>query len=251
MRHLIMVEEAHRLLRRVSETSEGANPRAKAVEFFCNMLAEIRSVGQGFLIADQIPTKLASDTVKNTNLKIVHRIVDREDREAIGKAMNMSEDQISFLACLKRGYAAVYSEGDNRPKLVHMPLVQAVTYMNREEVLQKTRNNVAEIAAQYTLRYDYNVGCSYCEQPCIWRSLVLQLPAFNDDVLLRKIVEFAANAHYDLPHLAGAITALLKPDKPHSLDHKICVLGFFLERTNLSEAAKAKAMARYLREWRH
>ena len=35
---------------------------------------------KGFLIADQVPTKLAPDTLKNTNLKIVHRIVMKEDR---------------------------------------------------------------------------------------------------------------------------------------------------------------------------
>lgn len=39
------------------------------------------------MIAEQIPTKLAPDTLKNTNLKIVHRTVAREDREAVGKAM--------------------------------------------------------------------------------------------------------------------------------------------------------------------
>ena len=94
LQHILIVEEAHRLLKHVSEE---ANPtQAKSVEFFCNMLAEIRTYGQGIFIADQIPTKLAPDTIKNTNLKIVHRTVAREDREAIGQAMNMSEDQIAY-----------------------------------------------------------------------------------------------------------------------------------------------------------
>ena len=66
---VLVVEEAHRLLKNVP-SGEGNNSRAKAVEFFCNMLAEIRSYGQGILIADQVPTKLASDTIKNTNLSL-------------------------------------------------------------------------------------------------------------------------------------------------------------------------------------
>ncbi|MFR0986180.1 MAG: hypothetical protein ACLSFZ_06330 [Frisingicoccus sp.] len=70
------------------------------------------------MIAEQIPTKLAPDTLKNTNLKIVHRTVAREDREAVGKAMNMSDDQMEYLSSLRRGYAAVYAEGDSRPKCV-------------------------------------------------------------------------------------------------------------------------------------
>ena len=112
LQHILMVEEAHRLLKNVSES---ANPtQAKSVEFFCNMLAEIRTYGQGIFIADQIPTKLAPDTIKNTNLKVVHRTVAREDRETIGQAMNMSEDQIEYLSSLPRGFAAVYAEGDNR-----------------------------------------------------------------------------------------------------------------------------------------
>ena len=76
-----MIEEAHRLLKNVSVTGEGDSTRAKSVEFFCNLLAEIRTFGQGIMIADQIPTKLAPDTLKNTNLKIVHRTVAKEDRE--------------------------------------------------------------------------------------------------------------------------------------------------------------------------
>ena len=57
------------------------------------MLAEIRSFGQGIIIADQIPTKLAADTIKNTNLKIVHRTVMEDDRQCMGAAMHMTEKQ--------------------------------------------------------------------------------------------------------------------------------------------------------------
>lgn len=63
----MMIEEAHRLLKNVPEGGEGGNTRAKTVEFFCNLLAEIRTFGQGIIIADQIPTKIAPDTIKNTN----------------------------------------------------------------------------------------------------------------------------------------------------------------------------------------
>ncbi len=119
VRHLMLIEEAHRLLKNIpSGTGENADPRGAAVEFFCNLLAELRSKGQGFIIADQIPSKLAPDLIKNTNLKIVHRTVAEEERILIGGAMHMTEEQIDSLASLKQGVAAVYSEGDNRPKLV-------------------------------------------------------------------------------------------------------------------------------------
>ena len=75
--HLLVVEEAHRLLSNVPQqaSQESANPRGQAVETFGNLLSEIRAYGQGVIIADQIPVRLAPDVIKNTNLKIAHRIV--------------------------------------------------------------------------------------------------------------------------------------------------------------------------------
>ena len=77
-----MVEEAHRLLTNVPRNidQEQADPRGKAVETFTNLLSEIRAYNQGVIIADQIPGRLAPDVLKNTNLKVAHRIVSGEDR---------------------------------------------------------------------------------------------------------------------------------------------------------------------------
>jgi hypothetical protein len=122
LRHLLVVEEAHRLLTNVeSKSQEGAaNPRAKAVEGFTNMLAEIRNYGQGVIIADQVPTKLARDVIKNTNLKIAHRVVDEPDRETLGGSMVMTKKQALAIATLLPGQAAIFSEGDDAPLLVHV-----------------------------------------------------------------------------------------------------------------------------------
>ncbi len=51
------------------------------------MLTEIRSYGEGLIIADQSPGKLADDVVRNTNLQIVHQLRDSTDREAMANAM--------------------------------------------------------------------------------------------------------------------------------------------------------------------
>ena len=68
-----------------------ANVKGKAVEAFTNILSEIRAYGEGFLIAEQIPTKLASDVIKNTNLKVMHRIVVEDDRKVMGATMNIKD----------------------------------------------------------------------------------------------------------------------------------------------------------------
>ena len=151
IRHLLFIEEAHRLLKNVqSGTGENADPRGAAVEFFCNMLAEMRSKGQGFVVADQIPSKLAPDLIKNTNLKIVHRTVAEDERLLMGGAMNMTDEQIEALSTLKQGEAAVYSEGDNRPKLVNpknakLFMIGSRENISRQDILVATKRNCINV----------------------------------------------------------------------------------------------------------
>ncbi len=159
--HLLVIEEAHRLLKRVEGAGESGDVKAASVAFFCNMLSEIRSYGQGILIADQSPEKLAEDAVRNTNLKIVHRMVDLKDREIIAGAMHMNEQQCEALTLLSRGVAAVYSEGDHRPRLVKMPLLEADERKSRENVLQESKVNPVFKTADSGLAGAHS-ACRYC-----------------------------------------------------------------------------------------
>jgi hypothetical protein len=122
LQHLIVFEEAHRLLKNTSVdvAADSSNPRAQAIEVFTNMLSEVRAYGQGVLVAEQIPSKLAPDVLKNTNLKIVHRLIARDDRDSIGQTMNLSEDQCAHLGTLTPGLAAVYAEGSDHAYLVRL-----------------------------------------------------------------------------------------------------------------------------------
>lgn len=128
LKHITLLEEAHRMLARQIQFSghpEVSNVRAQAVEVFCNMLAELRAFGEGFIIVDQSPTKLHPDVLKNTNLKLVHRLVAEEDRKAIGGCTNMSKEQMRALATLETGQAACYAEGLKEPFLVQLPPFRA------------------------------------------------------------------------------------------------------------------------------
>ena len=82
LKHLLVIEEAHRLLKNVSteKNEDIGNPKGKAVEHFTNMLAEMRSYGQGVIVAEQIPTKLSPDVIKNYSNKIVQRIIAKDDQ---------------------------------------------------------------------------------------------------------------------------------------------------------------------------
>lgn len=118
LRHVIVIEEAHRLLR-----DRGTGRAAThAVELLAGMLAEIRAYGEGIVVAEQIPTKLVSDVVKNTALKVVHRLPAEDDRQLVGAAMNLSEEQSRQVVSLPPGDAAVFADGMDRPLRVRVPL---------------------------------------------------------------------------------------------------------------------------------
>ena len=117
LRHVIVIEEAHRLLR----AGRGGRASAHAVELFASMLAEIRAYGEGLVIAEQIPAKLLPDVVKNTALKVVHRLPARDDRDLVGAAMNLDEDQSRQVVSLPPGVAAVFADGMDRPVRVRVP----------------------------------------------------------------------------------------------------------------------------------
>jgi hypothetical protein len=119
LRHLSVFEEAHRLLRQPRGQAGGA--AAHAVEMFAGLLAEIRAYGEGLIIAEQIPAKLVPDVIKNTAVKIVHRLPAADDRQAVGATMNLTDDQSAYLVTLTPGEAAVFTDGMDYPVLTRMP----------------------------------------------------------------------------------------------------------------------------------
>jgi len=118
LRHVTVVEEAHRLLKAVDRGS----PAAHAVELFAGLLAEIRAYGEGIVVAEQIPSKILPDVIKNTALKVVHRLPAHDDRFTVGATMNLDETQSEYVVTLPPGRAAAFADGMDRPILVEMPL---------------------------------------------------------------------------------------------------------------------------------
>lgn len=123
LRHVTVLEEAHHLLRRTSmeQSMDGANLMGRSVEMISNAFAEMRTYGEGFLIVDQSPEQLDKSVIRNTNTKIVMRLPEYGDRELVGKAMGLSEEQISELAKLPTGIAAVYQNNWLDAVLVKTP----------------------------------------------------------------------------------------------------------------------------------
>lgn len=105
-RHLTIIEEAHRVM---AKCDNQELPQYKSAMMFSNMLSEIRAYGEGMFLVDQVPTRLISDAIKNTNLKITHRLVAEDDCKAIGEAMGLNDDQRKVISKLLTGQCIVSS----------------------------------------------------------------------------------------------------------------------------------------------
>lgn len=119
LRHVTVLEEAHNLLKRTSteQSQDSGNLLGKSVEMLANAIAEMRTYGEGFIIADQAPGLLDLSVIRNTNTKIIMRLPDQDDRELVGRAANLNDDQITELARLPVGVAAVYQNNWIEPVL--------------------------------------------------------------------------------------------------------------------------------------
>jgi len=197
LRHVILIEEAHRLLANVSsETSaEQANTRGQAAQAFAHALAENRKYGEGVIIAEQLPTKLVPDAIGNTGLKIMHRLTSADDREVMGRAMNLDEFQQEHVASLRSGQAAVFGLDLEEAVLVQAPDF----WSNWEDYGVGVRSRPvgdAELARhmtpyhqQFAAWYVPYTGCALCPARCQVRD---HGEALVFDRSLRLVEQFTA-----------------------------------------------------------
>lgn len=130
LQHLLVIEEAHRLLKNIEteRSSENmGNPKGKAVEHFTNMIAEMRSYGQGVIIAEQIPSKLAPDVIKNSSNKIIQRVVSADDQRLVANTVGMKQEDAVLLGSLRTGMGLCHKEGMSLPVYVSIDNVDDKT----------------------------------------------------------------------------------------------------------------------------
>jgi len=186
LRHVTVVEEAHNVMENVQSVGASeiaADTRAKAVEAFAAMLSEVRAYGEGMIISDQSPEKLAPDAVRNTNVQIAHQLRHRTDREAISAAMIMDEAQQEYLGKLRVGEAAVFLTGYDRATFMRVPNYKdEVGFEDPQDagVAAHMRPFRDEHLSAY-LPFD---GCRYCRQPCEHREAI-EPYTLNKDVANR------------------------------------------------------------------
>ena len=119
--HLTLIEEAHNVLLKPEGTATSGNPQRAAADLFGNMLSEVRGYGQGFIVVDQVPTRLIDDVIKNTNYKIVHRLTAPDDQEVMASCMAFRDDQKYIIPALEKGNAIICGDEDDAAAWVRIP----------------------------------------------------------------------------------------------------------------------------------
>lgn len=123
--HLLVLEEAHRVIPEVHDAGsdpERGSARAASSQLLTSMLAEVRSYGQQVVVVDQSPSKVASDVVRNTNLKIVHRTVAADDQKTIAAAVGVPESEAALFGSLGRGQAVISTRQEPAPQTIAVSL---------------------------------------------------------------------------------------------------------------------------------
>ena len=103
---LLVIEEAHHIIPNTEFRSVSHNA-VLCSNYFSNMLAEISAYGTGVVIIDQRPSAVASASIANTGMKIVHNLRDGEDIKRAGASLSLRNFEEQLLPKLKIGEALV------------------------------------------------------------------------------------------------------------------------------------------------
>jgi hypothetical protein len=175
LQHVTLIEEAHRVMAatpHVADREVSADTRAEAVGMFSATLSEVRAFGEGLIIAEQIPGRLAEDALKNTNIKIVHRLPGPDDREAVGGTMNLGDEQEKYLPKLPPGQAVLFIEGYEKPTFITVPDYRGQHSLPERVSDERVETYMAafrEAHKALLLPFD---GCRYCLRQCRYRDRV-------------------------------------------------------------------------------
>lgn len=119
VQHVTVIEEAHRLMPEPrSVSAEEGDAGAVASRLMAQLLAEVRGNGEAVLVVDQSPAAVAREVIRNTSIKLAHRVVDIDDQRVLGGALGLPEADHAMLGSLTPGRCLVSTRGLLRPQVV-------------------------------------------------------------------------------------------------------------------------------------
>ena len=153
LKNVMLIDEAHVLLSAGRAKNNGAaDTQGSTIEALEDMIAEIRSYGTSIIIADQSPTQVGRNIIANTNVKIIFNLVEKENKDAVSTATNMTAADYDALGRFDKGeamlhYSHVYtplhintynvfdSYGEIRPSISDEEIASLSTYWQKHSEL--------------------------------------------------------------------------------------------------------------------
>lgn len=245
LRHLTVLEEAHNLLKRSpsSQGSESGNLAGKSVEMISNAIAEMRTYGEGFIIADQAPGLLDMAAIRNTNTKIIHRLPDLSDRELAGRAASLNDQQIVELARLPKGVAAIYQNDWVEPVLCKIAKAEEGERFTYNRPIEDTTDNQHDDALSVArmLAYGISIGTEAELHSIRERLDRLHISASTKVSILRTAQNPPNEPH--MTKLAPIMSALF-PDVVKTVERELKSSNEAEQLTRVAEAALGASINR-------
>lgn len=108
LKNVLLIDEAHVLLGQKASSSDGTDSQSSTVETLEDLIKEIRSYGTSIIVADQSPTSVGKEIVANTDVKIMFKLVEKDNKDAVRTATNMSDLNYELLGRLGVGEALLH-----------------------------------------------------------------------------------------------------------------------------------------------
>ncbi len=215
LQHVLLIDDAHRLLKIGGEPKENNTSKAAGnfSNLFSNIFTEMRSYGEGFIISTQSPGRLLETVVSNCNLKIIHRLTTGSDLNAVSGGGYLREVHRNELVTLPSGEAIVYAESMSQPQRIKTPSVLS------EADSRKSDDVIRKLMSRASLGPSGNrhLGCDKCQDPNVYNlaTLVADDEAFRMTYSryvvasvkdLNQLVQFRSQIIYEVQRVAGRRT---------------------------------------------
>jgi hypothetical protein len=112
MEHIMMIEEA----RNIAPVRRDEDPPSVGER----MISELRKFGESMIFIAQFPSQVASEVVKNSGVRIIHRVAWAEDLRLVRDSLNLTQEQLAYVSSLGVGEAVVSLTRLQKPLLVQV-----------------------------------------------------------------------------------------------------------------------------------
>jgi hypothetical protein len=180
-RHAVIVEEAHNLFLRRSDSEHSVHDV---------MLRQMRELGEAFILLDQNPCLMSVPSLGNTGITICLNLKHGDDVEAAGKALTLPRENWNFVGRLPVGNAIVKLQDRwVRPFLVRFPQFPVAQSVQSPQPKSDSPKSDSAKRAIEELRYALNEAISALPLPDRRRGSGPEI-GMNERMLLQDIAEY-------------------------------------------------------------